>query len=987
MPKKLIYRILCILTLFVAVAQPIVAEDHTPDYYDYNVRDHFKHQRWAAGKALLDKAMHTYGTLSVMNELQGWYYYHYKKYTQSRYYLIRSLRDEPSNQHSRELLVNVEEETRNYSSAICYINEILEYNPYAKGWWRRKIEIYRKMGNNQEADRLLVRLKQIYPEDTQIQKDVNYQNELKLATLKKQGDIDGQITILRQLTAADNCSPDYFLNLSNLLLQQGKTEEAAEVAARGAQLTKSPALAKKHASILISQGRYPEASTYIKEAQNSLHIGGLGSLLSNIDEEAAYNSEYYDAYIMFGRLYEKTHSDEALTFLINNSVTRGYYDDAVFYINERLKRGQETEQLLYKLYTVYRRMGETRAANKTLEQLAAKYPNNEDAVEELCGLYYNRAAENMKLGDYADAVPDLAYTTMHTKDSAMLKSANTRLFTCYLELKEYDQARAHLDSIRSNYGELAYTMNKATIYHMQGRSEEALALLADAYYQTDSIQLKNRISASYEEIAQPYIKHLMQHGMTRQAFSAAYQAAEICPRSRDILRYAINSADALKYRKEYKELVENGIKQYPGDPYFVVKRASIDAVDGNYQAALDSITPLMPIYVGDSTLYNAYAEYSNLYAMQQMKKDKNKQALSTVNAALDYTPSNRELLYTKGLIFEKLHEYDSAYVYQRYYQPSAYELPDYRAHLNELQYRRANNQLAFEYQHAVNSENTSRTGNASLTYSRLCEKNNYIFSLNYAGRDGLAKDNDAVNEEQEYGGVGLQFGFNWQHRLNPRRQLSLAAAGATKFFPLATLKAALTFELNKGWSLQPRVAVRVINSYSRQYELQPNPEYVDGQTALSDTSIAVFTGWKRHRRFLFSGGLTVSKELQKFNLSASADLYLMRSKLFWNASGKMQYYPVEGRLSHFFAAGGLGTAPEATLIDNSMPGTFSHLNSFVSMGGLCVLNSTMSFMLSGNWYTLYNQRVGLEDAYSISTISTTSYANYFYINAQVFINF
>lgn len=987
MQRNILTYILSLVAIIAMAVQPAMAEDHTPDYYEYNVRDHFKNQRWGAGKKLLDEALPSYGYLSVINELQGWYYYHYKQYVKARYYLVKALRDEPTNQHARELLVDVEEATRNYSSAICYVNEILEYNPYSKGWWRRKIELFRKQGNNQEADRLLVRLRQIYPNDEQVRKDYDYQNEMKLATLKKQGDVDGEIKILEQLVNSERPSADYFMRLSNLYLQQGRNDEAAEIAGRGAMQTRRAELVKKRVGILIEQGRLQEATAYIKECQKELHIGGLDGLMNNISEEAAWRSVYYDPYIMYGKLYEKNHSAEALDFLINTAVTRGYYEDAITYLNIKRKAGDNSEKTLYNLYISYRRMGDTRMANRTLEQLVTRYPKNVDANDELCALYYQRAVENMQMGSYDEAIPQLQFTALHSTDSVMRRSSNTRLFTCFVEMKYYDMAEDHLDSIRGMYGETAYAQHKAEVYNMQGRTDDALWLLEQAYNQTDSLQLRYNIATSYEEIAQPYIKQLMGQGLVRQAFHVAYRAANICTHSHEILRYGVNAAGTLKYRKEYVELVDRGLQRFPGDPFFIVKKASVAALEGDYKAAIDSIAPLVPVYIGDSTIVNAYAEYSRLYAMQQLKHRDHQEALATVNAALDYTPNNRELLYTKGLIFERMQRYDSAYFYQRYYVPSAIEVPDFRAHLNDLTYRCAQNVLAFEYQYAVNSKNDSRTGNAAMSYMRKYERNSYVYSLGYAGRDGLAKNNSDVNDELEYGGLGIQVGFAWEHRLSPSRVLNLGASVANNFFPLISAKAALAFELKHGWTLQPRLAFRLINSYSRHYTLEENPDYVLGESNPADTVVAVFQGWDKHKRFLFSGGLSATKELGQFVLGATADLYLMRSKLFWNATGKMQYFPVEGHLSHFFVTGGLGSAPEASLIDNSLPGTFSHLNSFVGMGGLAVINKTMSVMLSGHWYTLYNQKIGLDDTYSLATYSTTSYGNYFYLNAQVFITF
>ena len=126
----------------------VVADDyHTPLYYDTNVRYLFKQGNWESGKRLLDEGLKRYPTISSLNELAGRYYYHKRAYDDARYYLVISLRDNDHNVEAKQLLINVEEDTHNYSSAICYVNELLEIHPYWKGLWRRKIELYRKQKN------------------------------------------------------------------------------------------------------------------------------------------------------------------------------------------------------------------------------------------------------------------------------------------------------------------------------------------------------------------------------------------------------------------------------------------------------------------------------------------------------------------------------------------------------------------------------------------------------------------------------------------------------------------------------------------------------------------------------------------------------------------------------------------------------------------------------------------------------------------------
>ena len=193
---------------------------HTPDYYDATVRKAFKRGDWEGGKRLLDEGLEHYPDISPLQELAGAYYYHKKMYDDARYHLVKSVRDNNGNVDAKQLLVKVEETTRNYSSAICYVNELLEVNPYWKGLWRKKIELYRKQGNNDEADRLLKRICKIYPNDQQLQKDLSYYTEQKYINEKRKGNKGAAIESLRELVNANPYNEEYYLTLSNMLLQQ-----------------------------------------------------------------------------------------------------------------------------------------------------------------------------------------------------------------------------------------------------------------------------------------------------------------------------------------------------------------------------------------------------------------------------------------------------------------------------------------------------------------------------------------------------------------------------------------------------------------------------------------------------------------------------------------------------------------------------------------------------------------------------------------------
>lgn len=139
--------LLTILVLFVCIVGAFALgafdrkEIRTPDYYEVNARSMFKNNQWEEGKQMLDEGMQYYSDASGLNELLGRYYYQYKHdYDKARYYLVRAVQRNSDNVTAKQMLVNVEEESGNYSSAICYVNELLEINPYWQGLWRKKLD-------------------------------------------------------------------------------------------------------------------------------------------------------------------------------------------------------------------------------------------------------------------------------------------------------------------------------------------------------------------------------------------------------------------------------------------------------------------------------------------------------------------------------------------------------------------------------------------------------------------------------------------------------------------------------------------------------------------------------------------------------------------------------------------------------------------------------------------------------------------------------
>ena len=85
-------------------------------------------------------------------------------------------------------------------------------------------------------------------------------------------------------------------------------------------------------------------------------------------------------YVLYGMAYEGGNKNkEALDYLLNTSVTRGYTDDALFYIREAKKQyGNNDKGILYKEYMLYRQMNEDDLAYSTLKKMYEMYPDDYD---------------------------------------------------------------------------------------------------------------------------------------------------------------------------------------------------------------------------------------------------------------------------------------------------------------------------------------------------------------------------------------------------------------------------------------------------------------------------------------------------------------------------------------------------------------------------------------------------------------------------------
>ncbi len=980
--SKILYLIVASMVVAVFTAADRDEDVQPPDYYDSAARAALKRGDFDALNQLVDIGLKYYPDVSGLNELKGAYILHLKDYDLARFYLSRAVKDNDGNVAAKQMLVDVEERTFNYSSAICYVNELLEVNPYWRGLWRRKIELYRKQGNHVQADHLLRRICQIYPDDEGLRKTLITRVEDLYANQRTDGKRTEATESLRELVKLDPTNETYYLDLVNMLLQQGSMEEAIQIAGLGAsRVDDNQLLVKKKAGILAEANRYSEAMTFVRSCMETDKSPWLNSLYKDLEMEQAREQARRDPYTLYGRIYGSSKSQEALDYLLNTSFARGYDEDALYYIAESRKRKGDTPSLLYKEYLVHKRLGNRPEARQRITRLHEMQPENQDFVAELSQWKFEEASIAMQTGNYADAIEPLMLIMNASTEEDIRLAAFNKLYTCYYELSKWPEALQAAEDLHAKHP-LApgYVNKRAAILSAAGNPRAALTFVADTLTKTpvDSVYRLQMLDA-YEEVAIPYIKSLVEIGAAPAAYEETSRLLSFNPSSPDGLRYALTLTDMLEMPEQYDSCLMRARAIYPDDISFLLKQAAAYTRDKQYTEAINLIRPELDSLMVNPMLIGAHSENSELLALNLIKEHHPDSAMAVVDSALVRDRLNRQLLYTKGLVYEAKHQYDSAYIYQKHFQPGTLEVTEFKRHMAELQQRSNDNTISLEYLRGRYGEADIITSVATAAYEHRTDKNAYGGHINYAGRDGSASGNDP--DTQSPGGVGVQLMADYSHKFNDKWTGTATAGWANRYFPKITVGLGATVQLKNDWSMNFSLGYRRIETFMKQFK------WVDEEGA-PNGGAWTFGKWVGKYSNLFSARVGATKELGDFSVGGNADLFYLKKSLYVNMTLTGRYYPLTDRRSSILATASAGTSPEANMIDNAMPGTFSKLNTSVGLGCTYMVTKNVSLGLLGTWLTFYNQnqvRTGSQDSYTDNTV--LNYRNLYNISGQINISF
>lgn len=910
--------ILLALVLATAAVPPsntVFKKKQMPAQYIDQVTNFFSQHRWAKGKELLDEGLVLYPEDPTLHYLAGRYWWNGKNWDKARYHLVKACQIRYHYVDAKTLLLNVEEITGNYSSAICYVNELLEVNPYWKGLWLRKVDLYKKMGNFEEANILLKRLSQIYPNDASINSDYYDVLETTYQQARLSGDLTAAQDALKEIVRLNPTDPDFQLAYANTLLRQGKMNAALE--SLTAALISNPGnvpLIKKTTDILMDMGRSANAIALVKSHMATNPSPELRRLYNVLLAESARIESSSDPYELYTLTWNTDHNTESLQYLLNQSVKRGYYDDALIYIEEMRRRQGDSPRWTMLEYDVYTRMGRTKEAEKVLEQGIEKFPDDYDINLGISRMRLQLASEAMQEERYAKAIEPLEYVRQQSVDPDLRAVATRRLAVCYRETNNPDMAVKMLRERLKTDPEYLVTVDYASLLVKQGKREEALETIQASYLDSkDSIGVRV-LGNAYKETAYPYLKDKLSAGQTEGLQPITDMILQIDPEDYWGLRYSLRTAqDPLPY-------AQRGMRAYPEDPTFCIKAANMLADEGKEEDALEILKAYHADFPADDDLRKAYAGISDSYGNKLLKEKKYDDASAVLDSALVVKPDAYDVMYTRGLVYEKLHQWDSAYVYQSKYRPSVLEEREYLARMDALRTRTYHNSANVGMDLYRFTDRDNITAVATMEYSHSWTSDAVRGIVNYTGRDY-----ETDPESGKYistGGRGVQLLAGYTHEFGAWVTLEAQAGYATKFFPRWSADVNATVHLPADWDVTGGITYR---------NLQDGGNLIGLNARGSHSWETITAGVK-----LTAGSL--------YNI------------FFFNASGNFRFYPIDGARSFIEAQAGLGSAPEVTFLSYyELPVSYSNLNSYASVVASWAFYHNMAVQLSGTLNTLYQQ--------------------------------
>lgn len=877
------------------------------------VNELYKRGKWEEGRKLAESNLKSSPRDADMRMLLGKYYLHHKAYDKARYELVKSLDYVPSNVESKQMLVTVETETKRYSSAICYINELLEVNPYWKGLWRKKIGLYRDMGNHVEADRLLKRISQIYPEDAELKTDHAYVLEQRSDEVRKSGKIDQSIAMAKKVVEEKPNHADSYLTVIDNYIKAGDYNNALVYSERALnQFPGHSQFIQKKVAVLEQQQRYPEILDFLNSQMKGGGSVALKNQYSYFLLEAARNAKNNDPVNLYGKIFDGSPANsEAFNHVFNNLVATQQYEEAISVLNKHRHRAGNKKELDMKELMVYKRMGNQAKVAGLTRAYFAKYPTDVDLQLAYVDISLQRAKENLQNGQMAAAMSDWK-DAIRYGDQASIAIAKQGVYGAYVTEKRYSDAIVILDELlldKPNDRDLL--SKKADLYYKQGRFEYGLMLYAQLMEGASDYD-RPRYLINYAELAAPVVRDLRGEYKIDQARAFVERWLAVDPYNQEALLTMININEQLKDYDGMFHYAQIAVSQYKMDIAFKIKLAeAMNHQPGQLPASWELLRNQVVDHTYHEPLIRTFSGTTEIYADGLLKQKEHALALAVLDTALRYDIHNKPLKYRKGLAYEGLKQYDSAYNYQQFYDPSLLELHDFKAHLNYLSQRSHKNNVGIQHLRARYGDDYTISTISSVEYSRsMDDGSSYVGRVHYAGRDE---------------GKGVQGQVEWTKPWTDRWSTRADIALSNKYFARFAVNGAALYQWKPTWEFEGGIGYR--NFFSGEDMFQLN--------------------------------LGATKDIADFKLSAKLNNYYLNGqedgRYLYSLSTRAQYFMASPK-NYILAVASIGNSPDNDLLNYQLYNSFNVFNAMVGAGVGHSITRNVSASVLGTWYNFQTDK-------------------------------
>lgn len=760
-------------------------------------------------------------------------------------------------------LVNIEQTTQRYSDAICFVNELLEITPYSRGWHIRKISIYKEMGNFEEAERALKRIYQIYPNDTELEQQYNYIMIGDGDDAIKNKNYDDANKIYKTIIDNTPDNRDAYIGIIRNEILKGNPEAALQYTNRSLlELPLDRELVEKKIGLLEELGRHEEAIVYIKTDRIRTNFPDIyRTTLPYLMQQAAGFNEYNDPYEINKKLADINGNSEALDYVINNAMGKGYYIDAEFHLNKALKRSPNSKKYLIKQMELYRATQNKEEYDKAVLAIYEKFPTDTDIIYAYNKLMYDRAKDLVADKQYDVALP-IFEELISSPD--FQKEAEQQIYGIHISQKRYDEAADQIDKlIGLEPDNPEHLLKKSTLYQEMELFDDALDITRSL---EQSYPLNLRYPSLYVDQVEAYATYLMREQRYNAVIPVVEDGLTRENNNKRLLDLAINASSAIPDYQKGINFSQSALSFYPNNKNFKLKLSNLYSQNKEYDKAKAVLDTLRSVYVYDRKIKNALAEvlfyraknqeeeglidealvnYDSAVALNpddrgslmrminlHINQKPYNESLDFVNQKLDEKPDDNFLKYKKGIVFELLQQYDSAYYYQKFREiDNPFEKQEWNLNLEVLKAEQLKNQIAATYLQATSDSIAFSTSLASLNYSRKYTKMTYGADLNYAARTS---------------GVGVQAGLNASRIFSETLYANVGVLVGSQFFPKLVIYGNAYKGFKSGYEAQVGLSLARLQNDKNYYTLSLGAAktwediWVNARASLMSTNVDFF---------------------------------------------------------------------------------------------------------------------------------------------------